>query len=54
MQKSILKIVHESIKGLHKAGLIDKNTMREFDVKCLSPIKELTPKKINTRRDDTN
>ena len=50
MKKSILKTVHESAKGLHKIGLIDKNTMREFDIKCLSPIKELSPKQIKNLR----
>lgn len=50
MKKSILKIVHNSAKGLHKAGLIDKNTMRDFDAKCLSPVKDLTPKQIKKLR----
>jgi len=35
--------VHESADGLHKAGMIDSTTMREFDRACLSPIPKLTP-----------
>lgn len=50
MKKSILDVVHESAKGLHDKGLIDSQTMREFDAACLSPVKELTPKQIKAIR----
>ena len=50
MKKSILKVVHESAKGLHKAGLISKQTMREFNAKCLSPVRDLSPKEIKRLR----
>jgi putative transcriptional regulator len=50
MKKSILEVVHDSAKGLHQVGLIDANTMRTFDRKCLPPIKDLTPKQIKTLR----
>ena len=35
MANSILKTVHETAKGLHKAGTMDAMTMREFDPLCL-------------------
>jgi len=52
MKKSILEVVHESAQGMHKAGVMDDMTMREFDALCLPPIKQYTPaqiKKIRTR-----
>ena len=30
----ILKSVHKTAKGLNKAGVIDKTTMRRFDTLC--------------------
>lgn len=44
--------IHEAAEGLHKAGMIDGKTMREFDQDCLSPILEMSPstiRKIRTR-----
>ena len=40
MGKSILNNVHETAKGLHRAGVMDGKTMREFDVLCLPPVKK--------------
>lgn len=34
-----LASAHAIVSGLHKLGLIDKETMREFDEACLNPIK---------------
>ena len=42
-KSSILKAVHETAKGLHAAGVMDKTTMREFDSLCLPPITKLQP-----------
>lgn len=38
MKKSILKVVHDSVKNMHKAGLIDKHTMHELDALCVPKI----------------
>ena len=43
--------VHETAEGLHKAGLLDKQTMRQFDDACLTPIRQLTPDEIRTLRE---
>ena len=32
-----LAAVHEMMEGLHEAGSIDKQTLREFDEACLAP-----------------
>ena len=50
MSKSLLKTVHETAKGLHKAGVLDATTMREFDSLCLPPIKTYKPEQIRSLR----
>jgi putative transcriptional regulator len=52
MDKSILEVVHESVKDLHDIDLVDAVTMRHFDVLCnnLSPVKELSPAEIKKIR----
>ena len=34
--------IHETAAGLHRAGLLDKATMREFDESCLTPIADFS------------
>ncbi len=43
--------VHEMVEGFHDAGLIDKQTMREFDVSCLTPAPSLAPEEIKAIRE---
>jgi putative transcriptional regulator len=43
--------VHETVRGLHSAGLADKRTMRRFDATCLTTVEELTPKEIQALRE---
>ncbi|MBA2650085.1 MAG: helix-turn-helix domain-containing protein [Legionella sp.] len=50
MKKSILDVVHGSVKGLYDAGIVDATTMHEFDVLCLPPIKLFTSQEIKTLR----
>jgi putative transcriptional regulator len=42
--------IHEAAEGLHKAGIITKRTLREFDELCLTPVKPLAPTKIRQLR----
>ncbi len=46
----ILEAVHDTAKGLHKAGVLDATTMREFDALCLPPIKTYSPAQIRRLR----
>lgn len=46
----ILEEMHETARGLHEIGLIDKRRMREFDALCHLNMEEMTPKKIKTLR----
>jgi putative transcriptional regulator len=46
----VMAVIHETASGLHKVGGMDKKTMREFDVLCLTPIEQMTPRKIRVPR----
>lgn len=50
-ETGVLASVHETAAGLHKAGVIDKATMREFDALCLTPVELLTPEQIRAIRE---
>jgi putative transcriptional regulator len=47
----ILSVVHESVSGLHKAGLVDQATMRDFDALCLTAVESLSPVEIRALRE---
>ncbi|HWV16770.1 MAG TPA: DNA-binding transcriptional regulator [Cellvibrio sp.] len=46
----ILKTVHQTAKGLYKAGAIPKTTMRKFDALCLTSVHEFTAEQIKALR----
>jgi putative transcriptional regulator len=52
-QSRVLEELHESVVGLHRAGLVDKQTMREFDFLTLPQVRDLSPKQIRTLRSRT-
>lgn len=43
--------VHEMMEGLHESGLVDKQTMRQFDEACLVPASALEPEEIRAIRE---
>ena len=45
-----LGALHETVQGLHRLGLVDTQTMREFDASCLTPVEKLSPKQIAALR----
>ena len=45
-----LGVLHETARGLHRLGLVDTKTMREFDASCLTPVEKLSPKQIAEMR----
>ena len=49
-KKRILETVYETAKGLHKAGVMDTKTMREFDALCLPPVRNLSAAQIKRLR----
>ena len=42
--------IHETMEGLYEVGAIDKQTMREFDEACLTPVQVLAPEEIRQIR----
>ncbi len=50
-ETDVLASVYETASGLHKAGLVDKATMREFDALCLTAVEPLTPEEIRSLRE---
>ena len=50
-KSAILEAVHETAKGLHKAGVMDQVTLREFDRLCLPPVEPLEPAQIKQIRE---
>ena len=42
----LLAWVHETAVGLHDAGVMGKQTMRKFDVMCLTTVRPLSAKRI--------
>jgi putative transcriptional regulator len=38
--------IHETAAGLHRIGLLDKATMREFDASCLTAVMPLSAREI--------
>jgi putative transcriptional regulator len=42
--------IHETMEALHGVGAINKQTMREFDEACLTPVHTLSPEEIKDLR----
>ncbi len=46
-----LAAIHEISSDYYAAGVIDKQTMRDFDESCLTPVREFTPQDIQALRE---
>ena len=46
--------IHSAASGLHRAKLIDKKTMREYDELCIEPVPEFDAKAIARIRKSVN
>lgn len=51
-RSAILEAVHETVQGLHKAGVMDQVTLREFERLCLPPVEPLKPEEIRQIREN--
>jgi DNA-binding transcriptional regulator YiaG len=49
-ESGVLDTVHKTAAGLHRAGVIGKATMREFDALCLTPVTPMAPEEIKALR----
>jgi putative transcriptional regulator len=50
-RSEIAAAVHQTVEDIHEVGLINKQTMREFDERCLTPAKALPPEEIRAIRE---
>ncbi len=50
-RSSVMASIHETAEGLHAAGVMDKQTMRNFDAACLTPVRKLAPEEIRSLRE---
>ena len=53
-KSAILEAVHDTAQGLHRAGVMDQITLREFDRMCLPPVESLEPEQIKQIREEAN
>jgi putative transcriptional regulator len=50
MASKLLKTLHETARDFADVGLIDAQTMREFDALCLPPVRDYTAEEIKALR----
>jgi putative transcriptional regulator len=46
-----LAAIHETASDLQDAGLLDRQSMREFDKLCLTPVAQLTAEEVKAIRE---
>jgi len=46
-----LGVLHKTAEALHRAGVFDKATMRDFDATCLTMVEQLSGKDIQRMRE---
>jgi putative transcriptional regulator len=49
-----LRSLHEAMEDLHAVGAIDKATMRDFDVRCLTEVEDFAPEAIKHIRENAH
>lgn len=47
----IAAAMHETVRDMYRLGLVDKQTMREFDVRCLTSVEPLSAAQILALRE---
>jgi putative transcriptional regulator len=45
-----LAAIHEAMEVLHEVGAVDRQTIREFDETCITPIEVMLPEQIKALR----
>ncbi|GGY28750.1 helix-turn-helix domain-containing protein [Paludibacterium paludis] len=50
MTSRLLETLHETAREFAEIGLVDAQTMREFDAACLPPVKNFTADEIKNLR----
>jgi putative transcriptional regulator len=50
-RSDVTAAVHEMAQGMFDAGIVSKQTMREFDELCLAPVAPMPPEEIRQLRE---
>jgi putative transcriptional regulator len=50
MKKTLLEVAHSIATDLHEANIVDAQTMRKFDLRCLPPVEKYVPNQIKRIR----
>ena len=50
-QRDAFAAIHSAARGLHRAGTIDKATLRDFDETCLAALPTIAPEDIKRIRE---
>jgi putative transcriptional regulator len=50
-RSEIAQAMHETMRGMRRLGVVDKQTMRESDVRCLTSVEDLTATDIVAMRE---
>lgn len=50
-RSEIAEAMHETMRGLHRHGLVEKQTMRDFDLRCLTSLDDLSAEEIVAMRE---
>lgn len=53
-KSAILEAVHETARGLRKAGVMEQVTLREFDQPALPPVEPLAPAQVKRIREKSH
>lgn len=54
MRKNISDTIHEEMKDLYDAGIINETTMRKFDINSLEPVKKMSKQDVKRIRAKTH
>lgn len=49
-RSKVMAAIHETAADLYSVGGMDQETMRNFDALCMTPVQEMTAKKIRSLR----
>ena len=50
-KNDIKAAIHQTASDLYEAGMLDKQTMRQFDASCLTPVQQFTAEEIRALRE---
>ncbi len=50
-KSDVYAAIHQTMEDIYEIGLVDKITMKKFDVSCLVPVEDLPPEEIRRIRE---